>query len=688
MNPAHRHEPSSSFDSEDAGSRRDGTPDTKSTALSPDEFRQGITTQGSTTTNQPPAFLLGAVPPRGPKSVTITYHDPFVTSNPGQSAGYLKDPSRIKLSPIAPAFTPLALGGATGETIVSSTLTVPMNPPRGSHYYSPSSLQSSPRMPETPYAQTFHEPYSPNVQHPPTKSGQFSSDSLVSRSVVVSHMDMRTPAADIEGLISPTKYRSRKHLVLENLPVTGTIYVSFTDLRDAIEAVRALRGLAWDWLVQYLSVPEPPVDSEQEDGKSFLAPKYEGQLLVKAEFSGPAVYFNTDTVGRLILDLLNNYGSVMAYKAISTMHPVVAYRAEFFDVKDADHAIVHLNGFRIAGCTMTIQPYRDEGPVIVGGEDSFLDERFSQMGLESGPTNSTMPVPRAPLLSPYSVASPSHNSTLTPGFVNSPTSPMFFGGLSPGFLVQQAGDGSPISRNLLSYPNPGMQTPTWSSFDATSSNPGAIGQERHTPLSSFHNPNQYPRSLVRHGGRNMPDHSSGHHNVVDVNRIRKGADVRTTIMLRNIPNKIDQAMLKDIVDETSWGRYDFMYLRIDFANNCKSVCLPYALLLDTNPGSVGYAFINFEDPYYIIEIFRTGDDPMAGSEEPFPGPDNPSKMRRSVENAEHVGLFAPRAGQNFRDEQRRRRSQYDRGTRLAEIEDSYRFNHQLSRFRHAIQRAY
>lgn len=66
-------------------------------------------------------------------------------------------------------------------------------------------------------------------------------------------------------------------------------------------------------------------------------------------------------------------------------------------------------------------------------------------------------------------------------------------------------------------------------------------------------------------------------------------------------------------------------------------------------------------------------------------------MKRSVENAEHVGelqglratykltdqfsgLFAPRAGQNFRDEQRRRRSQYDRGTRLAEVEDSYGLN--------------
>ncbi|KAI5301569.1 hypothetical protein KEM56_001589 [Ascosphaera pollenicola] len=174
-------------------------------------------------------------------------------------------------------------------------------------------------------------------------------------------------------------------------------------------------------------------------------------------------------------------------------------------------------------------------------------------------------------------------------------------------------------------------------------------------------------------------------------------------MLRNIPNKIDQMMLKDIVDETSFGKYDFMYLRIDFANNC----------------NVGYAFINFEDPIDIIDfanaragktwncfnsdkvaeisyatiqgkdclvqkfrnssvmlehpsfrpkIFHTGTGPLASTEDVFPPPDNPSKMRRSVENAEHVGLFAPRVGQQFRDEQRRRRSQFDRGTTAAERE--------------------
>lgn len=64
-------------------------------------------------------------------------------------------------------------------------------------------------------------------------------------------------------------------------------------------------------------------------------------------------------------------------------------------------------------------------------------------------------------------------------------------------------------------------------------------------------------------------------------------------------------------------------------------------------------------------------------------------MRRSIENAEHIGrslafscgehatnkctsgLFAPRVSQQYRDEQRRRRSQFDRGTTAAEREIVY-----------------
>lgn len=39
------------------------------------------------------------------------------------------------------------------------------------------------------------------------------------------------------------------------------------------------------------------------------------------------------------------------------------------------------------------------------------------------------------------------------------------------------------------------------------------------------------------------------------------------------------------------------------------------------------------------KIFHTGTGPLASTEDRFPGPDNPSKMRRSVENAEHVGMY-------------------------------------------------
>jgi hypothetical protein len=42
---------------------------------------------------------------------------------------------------------------------------------------------------------------------------------------------------------------------------------------------------------------------------------------------------------------------------------------------------------------------------------------------------------------------------------------------------------------------------------------------------------------------------------------------------------------------------------------------------------------------YVAKIFYTGSHPRAGEEEDFPLPDNASKMRRSVENAEHVGKY-------------------------------------------------
>lgn len=64
--------------------------------------------------------------------------------------------------------------------------------------------------------------------------------------------------------------------------------------------------------------------------------------------------------------------------------------------------------------------------------------------------------------------------------------------------------------------------------------PGAIGQERgQTYQPQLRNGAYSPqrRGPPRFGGRHTHDFASGHHNVVDVERIRRGLDVRTTVSL-------------------------------------------------------------------------------------------------------------------------------------------------------------
>ena len=53
---------------------------------------------------------------------------------------------------------------------------------------------------------------------------------------------------------------------------------------------------------------------------------------------------------------------------------------------------------------------------------------------------------------------------------------------------------------------------------------------------------------------------------------------RTTLMIRNIPNKYNQAMMLDLLNRSYAGQYDFFYLPIDFKNKC----------------NLGYAFVNFK----------------------------------------------------------------------------------------------
>lgn len=130
-----------------------------------------------------------------------------------------------------------------------------------------------------------------------------------------------------------------------------------------------------------------------------------------------------------------------------------------------------------------------------------------------------------------------------------------------------------------------------------SPNFGMMSLPRHPP--SFYGNGSYPglgetgievlaeRSRSRQTGVNQMDNKKQYQ--LDLEKIMNGEDTRTTLMIKNIPNKYTSKMLLAAIDEYHKGTYDFLYLPIDFKNKC----------------NVGYAFINMVSPSNIIPFFKT-----------------------------------------------------------------------------------
>uniref|UniRef100_A0A1D1Y6Q2 Protein MEI2-like 2 n=2 Tax=Anthurium amnicola TaxID=1678845 RepID=A0A1D1Y6Q2_9ARAE len=75
---------------------------------------------------------------------------------------------------------------------------------------------------------------------------------------------------------------------------------------------------------------------------------------------------------------------------------------------------------------------------------------------------------------------------------------------------------------------------------------------------------------------------------LNLEKIVSGEDTRTTLMIKNIPNKYTSKMLLSAIDENHKGNYDFFYLPIDFKNKC----------------NVGYAFVNMMSPSHIVSFYE------------------------------------------------------------------------------------
>ncbi|TVT99860.1 hypothetical protein EJB05_54747 [Eragrostis curvula] len=113
------------------------------------------------------------------------------------------------------------------------------------------------------------------------------------------------------------------------------------------------------------------------------------------------------------------------------------------------------------------------------------------------------------------------------------------------------------------------------------------GRNPMVPLPSFDSPGERMRNRRNDSSANQSDNKKQYE--LDVERILRGDDTRTTLMIKNIPNKYTSKMLLAAIDENHKGTYDFIYLPIDFKNKC----------------NVGYAFINMTNPRHIIPFYQT-----------------------------------------------------------------------------------
>ncbi|XP_013643247.2 protein MEI2-like 4 isoform X1 [Brassica napus] len=105
---------------------------------------------------------------------------------------------------------------------------------------------------------------------------------------------------------------------------------------------------------------------------------------------------------------------------------------------------------------------------------------------------------------------------------------------------------------------------------------------------SFDLPNERYRNLSQRRSEFSSSNAEKKLFELDVDRILRGEDSRTTLMIKNIPNKYTSKMLLAAIDEYCKGTYDFLYLPIDFKNKC----------------NVGYAFINLTEPENIVPFYK------------------------------------------------------------------------------------
>ncbi|KAK0776302.1 hypothetical protein LTR91_010898 [Friedmanniomyces endolithicus] len=486
-----------------------------------------------------------------------------------------------------------------------------------------------------------------------------------------------------------------------------TYFCCFDDIRETTVACEFIEMAQTGWHVKYISQTEYAGAPEGETS-SEKSSYHDGQVLFVAAFSGPTADFVAKGANEAVHTLAGTFGEMRAFAQVtSATWPDLEFRAEYYKITDAKKALA---------ATPKESPHTvDNWKVIAKELAGYTVQAVGAAGANDAAVSCGMTAIRI-------VGTPPLEGDVNGS--NNFTSPTG----RTGWRINEKGEEEPI-KPMRILPKVGS-VPFGVSIAAYVGNmaPQLAGPPRDrynsAPTPNTQGYNMYAGDVAaRSGSWNGNEHDRGYSQpspsrgslpgpqAVELWKIDNGQDVRTTVMLRNIPNRMTCRDLKQVLDENCHGMYDFSYLRIDFEKG-------------TN---VGYAFVNFADPVGIapfvrghagkrwqagnarrvelsyatvqgydclVEKFRNSaimseyseyrpklwytfmnapQDTLVGEEAPFPGPNNLSKKQRSLDNAGQIGLYAPRSCHINRE--RGRHSQWDRGNSYQISEDERYFEH-------------
>eukprot|EP01102_Stenamoeba_stenopodia_P008068 TRINITY_DN228_c0_g1_i2.p1 TRINITY_DN228_c0_g1~~TRINITY_DN228_c0_g1_i2.p1 ORF type:complete len:719 (-),score=88.91 TRINITY_DN228_c0_g1_i2:655-2811(-) len=425
----------------------------------------------------------------------------------------------------------------------------------------------------------------------PLSSSQFpfQGTEIPSRLVVVRKLDMEL---DDNYLLSI--FRQIGELkTFEPHRARACILLTYYDLRAAIQAVTTFKG-------------RPALRFDV----SFMQPTQKGNG--PPQNQGTLVVFNLD-INLKDDDLRMYFAPYGEIKEIRVSPKKVDQKfIEYYDTRCAENALNSLKGIVLGRYKINIEFSRPGGKQRLKDEETDMSRRSM-----SCPDRTVFSPPKPSIMSPRLIASPTPTSPMNYGFpshilppqVRSPSpspNPNLFAAMDS--IESRNPIGSPHN-NTINNP---LGNQLSSSFGSSSSN--SIGNSMGNPLANI--PMQMgggslvggtlmtsSSSSLSGSGSGLPRGIDGNDimntfgensnkqdesNYLSLDAIASGKDKRTTIMIKNIPNKYGNSAILQLINRRFKDKYDFWYLPIDFA--AKS--------------NFGFAFINFINYLDIIDFYN------------------------------------------------------------------------------------